>query len=104
MSEHNPKQNHLLAALPAEVYSRLLPHLEFITLPLGKVLYESGDTLRHVYFPIDSIVSLLYVMKSGASAEISVVGNEGLIGVALFMGGKAPRAAPWYKVPVVHTA
>jgi CRP-like cAMP-binding protein len=87
MSEHNPKQNHLLAALPAEVYSRLLPHLEFITLPLGKVLYESGDTLRHVYFPIDSIVSLLYVMKSGASAEISVVGNEGLIGVALFMGG-----------------
>lgn len=89
MSEHNPKQNHLLAALPAEVYSRLLPHLEFITLPLGQVLYESGDTLRHVYFPIDSIVSLLYVMKSGASAEISVVGNEGLIGVALFMGGES---------------
>ena len=84
-----PKQNHLLAALPAEVQERLFPHLELVPLPLGKVLYESGDTLRHVYFPTDSIVSLLYVMESGASAEISVVGNEGLIGVALFMGGES---------------
>ena len=89
MSEHHPQLNHLLAALPPEVYSRLLPHLEYIELPLGKVLYESGDALRHVYFPIDCIVSLLYVMKNGASAEISVVGNEGLIGVALFMGGES---------------
>src|SRR6478736_495819 len=82
------QQNHLIAALPADVMERLLPNLELVPLPLGKVLYESGDTLRHVYFPIDCIVSLLYVMESGASAEISVVGNEGLIGVALFMGGE----------------
>lgn len=82
-----PQQNHLLATLPADVQERLCPHMELIKLPLGKVLYESGDTLRYVYFPTNSIVSLLYVMESGASAEISVVGNEGLIGVALFMGG-----------------
>lgn len=85
----SPLQNHLLAGLPAEVHARLLPHMDLITLPLGKVLYESGDALRHVYFPTDSIVSLLYVMESGASAEISVVGNEGLIGVAVFMGGES---------------
>ncbi len=82
-------QNHLLAALPEDIQSRLFPSLEPVTLPLGKVLYESGDTLRHAYFPIDSIVSLLYVMESGASAEISVVGNEGLIGISLFMGGES---------------
>mgnify|MGYP006200600295 FL=1 len=84
-----PQQNHLLAALPADVQERLYPHMEFVELPLGKVLYESGDTLRYVYFPTNSIVSLLYVMESGASAEISVVGKEGLIGVALFMGGNS---------------
>lgn len=84
-----PKQNRLLATLPADVQERLLPHMELVELPLGKVLYESGDTLRYVYFPTNSIVSLLYVMESGASAEISVVGNEGLIGVALFMGGES---------------
>ncbi len=82
-----PLGNHLLAALPTEVQQRLLPHLELVSMPLGMVLYESGDTMRHVYFPTDCIVSLLYVMEDGASAEISVVGNEGLIGVALFMGG-----------------
>jgi CRP-like cAMP-binding protein len=81
--------NYLLAALPADVYARLLPNLELVALPLGKVLYESGDTLRHVYFPVDCIVSLLYVMEDGASAEISVVGKEGLIGIALFMGGES---------------
>ncbi|QKE64054.1 Crp/Fnr family transcriptional regulator [Aquipseudomonas campi] len=84
-----PQHNHLLAALSGEVQQRLFPHLEPVEMPLGKVLYESGDTLRHVYFPTDSIVSLLYVMESGASAEISVVGNEGLVGVALFMGGES---------------
>lgn len=90
MSElHSPTQNHLLAALSTEVQERFFPHLELVTLPLGKVLYESGDTMRHVYFPTDSIVSLLYVMENGASAEISVVGNEGLVGVALFMGGES---------------
>jgi CRP-like cAMP-binding protein len=85
----NPKLNHLLAATPPDVQLRLFEHLELVPLPLGKVLYESGDTMRHVYFPTDSIVSLLYVMESGASAEISVVGNEGVVGVSLFMGGES---------------
>ena len=84
-----PQQNHLLAALPVEVQQRLFLDLELIPLPLGKILYESGDALRHVYFPTDAIVSLLYVMENGASAEISVVGNEGLIGIAVFMGGES---------------
>jgi CRP-like cAMP-binding protein len=84
-----PTQNHLLAMLPAEVQERLFPHLKLIPMPLGKVLYESGDKMTTVYFPIDSIVSLLYVMQNGASAEISVVGNEGLIGISLFMGGES---------------
>ncbi|CAM3975705.1 Crp/Fnr family transcriptional regulator [Ectopseudomonas alcaliphila] len=84
-----PENNYLLAALPADVRERLYPQLEKIALPLGKVLYESGETLRHVYFPTDSIISLLYVMENGSSAEISVVGNEGLVGVALFMGGES---------------
>jgi CRP-like cAMP-binding protein len=83
----SPTDNRLLGALSEEVRERLLPDLEPVDLPLGKVVYESGAKLRHIYFPIDSIVSLLYVMKSGASAEIAVVGNEGMIGVALFMGG-----------------
>lgn len=84
-----PKQNHLLNALPPEVFARLLPKLELVPMPLGMVLYESGDTMRHVYFPTNSIVSMLYVMENGSSAEISVVGNEGVIGVALFMGGES---------------
>lgn len=81
--------NHLLAATPPEVQDRLFPHLELVKLPLGKVLYESGDTMRNVYFPTNSIISLLYVMENGASAEISVVGNEGMVGVSLFMGGES---------------
>lgn len=84
-----PQQNHLLAALPAEVQDRIFPHLELVSLPLGKVLYESGDTLCHAYFPTDAIISLLYVMESGASAEILMVGNDGLISVASFMGGES---------------
>jgi len=83
-----PLQNYLLAALPTAEQKRLFPQLELVPMPLGKVLYESGDVLRHVYFPTNSIVSLLYVLADGASAEISVVGNEGLIGIALFMGGE----------------
>ena len=90
MSEtFSPRQNHLLAALPAAIQDRLFPLLERVKMPLGQVLYESGDALRHVYFPADCIISLLYVMEDGASAEISVVGNEGLIGVAVFMGGES---------------
>jgi CRP-like cAMP-binding protein len=84
----HPQQNHILDALPQPERDRLFPYLQLVTLPLGKVLYESGDTLRHIYFPTNSIVSLLYVLKDGESAEIAVVGNEGAIGVALFMGGE----------------
>ena len=87
-TQHDPDQNHLLGALSAIERERLYPHLQLVPMPLGKVLYESGDVMRHVYFPTDSIISLLYVLEDGASAEISVVGNEGLIGVALFMGGE----------------
>jgi CRP-like cAMP-binding protein len=88
LASRDPAQNHLLAALSAAERERVFPHLRLVPMPLGKVLYESGDVLRHVYFPVDSIVSLLYVLADGASAEISVVGNEGLIGIALFMGGE----------------
>ncbi|NEX64649.1 Crp/Fnr family transcriptional regulator [Noviherbaspirillum galbum] len=83
-----PRQNHLLAALPPEEFDRLLPHLEMVSMPLGDVLYESGSRLQHVYFPTTSIVSLLYVMENGSSGEIAVVGNEGILGIALFMGGE----------------
>ena len=84
----SPKQNHLLAALPATELEPLLPHLEPVYMPLGEVLYESGGQLQHVYFPATSIVSLLYVFADGASAEIAVVGNEGVLGISLFMGGE----------------
>lgn len=84
----HPRQNRLLAALPDEEYERLLPNLEQVPMPLGQVLYESGEQMRHVYFPLDAIVSMLYVMEDGASAEIAVVGNEGVVGVSLFMGGE----------------
>ncbi len=82
-----PTQNHLLAALPAAEYERLAPHLELVEMPLGQVLSESGGRMQHVYFPTTSIVSLLYVLEDGASAEIAVVGNEGILGISLFMGG-----------------
>jgi CRP-like cAMP-binding protein len=85
---HNPRQNHLLAALPAPDYERIAAHLEVVLLKLGDVLYEPGIQLRYVYFPTTAIVSLLYVMEDGASAEIAIVGNEGILGIALFMGGE----------------
>ncbi len=84
---HATTQNHLLAAFPAAEYERLAPHLELAAMPLGEVLCESGGQLQHVYFPTTSIISLLYVLENGASAEIAVVGNEGLLGISLFMGG-----------------
>jgi len=87
-SRHDPRQNHLLAALPAAECARLFPELELVPMPLGDALYESGAQMRHVYFPTTSIVSLLYVLEDGASAEIAVVGNEGIVGVSLFMGGE----------------
>ena len=85
----SPLQNHILAALPDTDWQRWRPHLELIELPLGQVLYESGDVLSHAYFPVDAIVSLLYVMRSGESAEIAVVGYEGVVGISLFMGGES---------------
>ena len=83
----NPKQNHLLAALPAPEFARLEPHLEPVPMLLGETLYEPGGQLQHAYFPTTAIVSLLYVMESGVSAEMAGVGNEGVLGISLFMGG-----------------
>ncbi|HEX8737086.1 MAG TPA: Crp/Fnr family transcriptional regulator [Pyrinomonadaceae bacterium] len=80
--------NHLLAALPADEFARLEPDLEPVSLSLGEVLYESGDKLTHIYFPTTAIISLLYIMENGATAEIGIAGNDGLIGIALFMGGE----------------
>ena len=85
---HDPRENHILDALPAEERERLFPHVTLVEMALGMVLYEAGEALSHIYFPTDAIVSLLYIMKDGASAEIAVVGNEGAVGVSLFMGGE----------------
>lgn len=80
--------NHLLAALPEAEWKRWEPHLELVDLKLGQVLYESGGKMQHVYFPVNAIVSLLFVLENGSSAEIAVVGNEGIVGISLFMGGE----------------
>ena len=104
--EFKPEQNHLLAALPEPVRTRMVPHMREVELKLGDVLYESGTTMTQVVFPVDAIVSLLYVMENGSSAEISVVGNEGLVGISLFMGGESTssravvQSAGWgYQLP-----
>ena len=89
LASHSPHQNHLLDALPAGAYERLVSHLELVPMKLSEVLYESGVQLRYVYFPTTSILSLLYVMEDGASAEIAIVGNEGILGISLFMGGES---------------
>ncbi len=86
---NDPRMNNLLAALPAAELERWLPQLEPVQMPLGKALYEPGSRMTHVYFPTTSIVSLLYVMEDGASAEIAVVGREGIVGISLFMGGSS---------------
>jgi CRP-like cAMP-binding protein len=86
---HHPRHNHLLAALPEVDWARLFPYLELVPMPLGDVLYEPGIEMRHVYFLTTAIVSLLYVMEDGSSAEIAVVGNEGVVGISLFMGGES---------------
>src|ERR1700689_976742 len=88
LSAPSAHQNHLLDALPAHDYQRVVAHLELVSLSLGDVLYEPGMQLRYVYFPTTAIVSLLYVMEDGASAEIAIVGNEGILGISLFMGGE----------------
>ena len=87
VSSSNPKENQLLAALPDAQWKRWLPDLELVSLPLGHVIYEAGGVMKEVIFPTTAIVSLLYVMESGASGEIAVVGSEGMVGVSLFMGG-----------------
>jgi CRP-like cAMP-binding protein len=96
---HSPSQNHLLAALPAAEFGRLSAHLELVPLLLGDAVYEPGGQMRHVYFPTTAIVSLLYVLESGASAEIAGVGNEGVVGISLFMGGNSTPSSA-----VVQTA
>ena len=88
-SPHSPKQNHILAALPDADYARLLPDLELLPMPLGWAVYESGGAQGYLYFPTTCIVSLLYVMESGSSAEIAISGNEGMVGISLFMGGES---------------
>ncbi|MDD5578540.1 MAG: Crp/Fnr family transcriptional regulator [Methylobacter sp.] len=94
MIVYNPTQNILLKALPANEFARLTPHLELISLPVGKVIYEPGVEQRYVYFPITCIISKFYLMESGASTEVAVVGNDGVVGVALFMdGGAMPNQA-----------
>jgi len=98
-SAHSPSQNHLLAALPAAEYERLAPHLEPVQMLLGEILYEPGGQMQHAYFPTTAIVSLHYVMASGASAEAAGVGNEGVVGISLFMGGETTPSSA-----VVQTA
>jgi CRP-like cAMP-binding protein len=98
-SPHSPNQNHLLAALPTAEFERLAPHLEPVEMRLGDVLYEPGGQLQHAYFPTTAIVSLHYVMESGASAETAGVGNEGVVGISLFMGGETTPSSA-----VVQTA
>jgi CRP-like cAMP-binding protein len=98
-STHSPNQNHLLAALPTVEFERLVAHLELAPMPLGEILYEPGGHMRHAYFPTTSIVSLHYVMETGASAETAGVGNEGVVGISLFMGGESTPSSA-----VVQTA
>jgi CRP-like cAMP-binding protein len=97
--QHSPNQNHLLAALPAEEFARFAPHLELVPMLLGEALYEPGGKLQHVYFPTTAVVSLLYILESGLSAEIAGVGNEGILGISLFMGGDSTPSSA-----VVQTA
>src|SRR5271170_2079256 len=99
LSLESPNQNHLLAALPTVEFERVAAHLERVPMPLGMILYEPGEQLRHAYFPSSSIVSLHYVMESGASAETAGVGNEGVVGISLFMGGNSTPSSA-----VVQTA
>ena len=87
LDRQSTRQNYLLSALPEDIFERISPHLELIPMPLGQVLYESGGQLQHVYFPTTAILSMHYIMESGASAEIAGVGNEGVLGISLFMGG-----------------
>lgn len=96
---HSPNQNCLLAALPEAEFERIAPHLEWVAMPLGEVLYESGGQLQHVYFPTTAIMSLHYVTENGASSEIAGVGNEGALGISLFMGGNTTPSRA-----IVHTA
>jgi len=96
---HSPNQNHILAALPTADFERVAAHLELVAMPLGEILYEPGGKMQHAYFPTTAIVSLHYVMETGASAETAGVGNEGVVGISLFMGGETTPSSA-----VVHTS
>ena len=85
LGPHNPQHNQLLAALSGAARERIYPKLRLVEMPLGKILYEPGDALRHIYFPTDCIVSFLYVLEDGSTAEICVIGNDGMVGVSLFI-------------------
>ena len=99
LSPHSPNQNHILAALPTADFERVAAHLELVAMPLGEILYEPGGKMQHAYFPTTAIVSLHYVMETGASAETAGVGNEGVVGISLFMGGETTPSSA-----VVHTS
>lgn len=98
-SPSHPHQNHLLDILPAEDFERLAPKLELVRLPLGQTIYESGEELEHVFFPTTAIISLIYILESGLSAELAGVGNEGLVGISLLLGGQSTPSSA-----VVQTA
>jgi hypothetical protein len=103
MPAPDPNQNQLLAALPAAEFERLAPRLELNALPLGEMLYEPGGQLEHAYFPVSAIVSLHYVMASGASAAVAGVGNEGVLGISLFMGGDTTPSSAGCRPPATPT-
>lgn len=94
------RSNHLLAGLSIDIQTRWASHMEIIDMPLGQVLCEAGRVIEYVYFPTTAVVSLLYVMSDGGSAEIAIIGNDGLVGVSVLMGAVRPRAAPWCKTKV----
>src|SRR5688500_17924552 len=98
LSLHSPKQNRILAALPAEDYARLLPYLELTSMPLGQIIYEPGSPITHAYFPATSIVAPLYSVENGASVRLSIIGNEGLTGISSLLGAPARLPESWCKV------
>ena len=98
-----PSANDVLSALPLEEYKRLLPNLELVTFDLGKVVYESGERLNYIYFPTTSVVSILYIMEDGATAEMGLVGRDGVVGIALFLEAKRFATGRSFKSPVPHS-
>lgn len=100
-SLHSPQQNRLIAAIPKETFDRLFNDLELVSMKLGQVLYEPGVQMQHAYFPTTLVISLHYVNDAGGTAETAAVGREGMVGIALFMGGKRPPVLPWCARPAM---